>query len=202
MPCRHPRTRPPSPALPSVQVMVPGFSRTCQGKGARGRPQGGFGHRAPHTYRGPPSGCRLTPLTSRTGCGDALGATNQAGASAGSSAPSSTGTSGAQRANRGISAARKTWSASGFGEAQPSQICPQRPHPLLRRNSERVFSSGEEGVATPQQVSPPPLLLGLQIRMVWTQLLAWTTQLVRSQASSGASPGLQAFSAGGGAGRS
>lgn len=199
MPCRRPRTRPPSPALPSVRVMVPGFSRTCQGKGARGTR---FSHRAPHTYHGPPSGFRLNPLTSHTGCGDALGATNQAGASAGSSALSSTGTSGAQRANRGISAAGKTWSASGFGEAQPSQICPQRPHPLLGRDSERVFSSGQDGVATPQQVSPPPLLLGPQVRMVWTQLLAWTTQLVGPQASSGASPGLQAFSAGGGAGRS
>lgn len=180
-------------------MVVPGFSRTCQGKGACGTR---CSHRAPHTYRGPPSGCKLSPLTSRTGCGDTRGATNQPGASAGSSAPSSTGTSGAQRANRGISAARKTWSASGFAEAQPSQICPQGPHPLLRRDSEWVFSSGQEGVATPQQVSPPPLLLGLQIRKVWTQLLAWTTQLVGSQASSGASLASKPSLPGEGAGRS
>lgn len=131
-----------------------------------------------------------------TGCGDARGATNQPGASAGSSAPSSTGTSGARRANRGISAARKTWSASGFGEAQPSQICPQRPHPLLRRDSERVFSSGQEGVATPQQVSPPPLLLGLQISLDSAPGLDHSARGVTGILSG--ITGLQAFSAGGG----
>ena len=92
-------------------------------------PAGGGGpvthrdHRAPHAHREPPGGRRLSPLMSRTGCGDARGAANQPGASAGSSALSSTGTSGARRETRGISAARKTWSASRFGEAQASQIC-------------------------------------------------------------------------------
>ena len=138
-------------------------SCTCWGRRARGTYRD---HRAAHARRGPPGGRRLSPSTSRTGCGDALGAANQPGASAGSSALSSTGTSGARRATRGISAARKTWSASRFGEAQASQICRQRPHPLVRRDSKWIFSSGQEGVSTPQQVSSPALLLGLQIRMV------------------------------------
>ena len=67
------------------------------------------GHRAPHARRGPPGGCRLSPLTSHTGCG----------ASAGGSALSSTGVPGARRATRGVSAAGnaecfRIWSSTGF----------------------------------------------------------------------------------------
>lgn len=43
-------------------MVVPGFSRTCQGKGACGTR---CSHRAPHTYCGPPSGCKLSPLTAQ-----------------------------------------------------------------------------------------------------------------------------------------
>lgn len=140
---------------------------------------------------GPPAlavasgGCRLQPLDEPHRLrGDPQ---TSRGLCRSSALKSSTGTSGAQGDSRGFSAARKNeerfqiWRNTGF-----SDLPARERHPLVKKGLlKSSFSPLDRGSFTPQQVSSLPLLLGLQIRAVWTRLLAWTTQLVGSQAPSG-----------------